>query len=899
MPPLSCLSPCRSARSLPQPPPGATAAFHLNTARVVSESDIVLGRPNTEATEALPLGNGRLGAAVWSADGMTIQLNRADTLPHRLSPGQITIPGLAKLTRASDYSGRLDLYNGAFVERGGGMSATVYVQPRTDTLIIDVTGAEPSRPQTATLQLWEPRSPKASAHGPLGILAETWLDNVDPGASGQRFGSLAAITAQGRNVTASVSNAKSITFTVTPDARGAFRIVAAAPHYAGAGSPAVIAAHALADRNPSAHTVWWHDFWQRAGLIKVSSPDGEGQYMENLRNIYLFSAAAENGDRFPGSQAGVADLFSAARDDHRWDPAAYWHWNLRMQVAANLSAGLPELNLPYFRLYRENLPAILKWTRDRMNGRPGACVPETMRFNGNGVEYETWTQPTGKPSGLNCDANSTPYYNARTLSTGAEVSLWIWQQYRVTQDRAFLAQNFPVMAASARFLLAYEKPGSDGFNHTSPSNAHETQWDVLDPTTDLVARRDCVVSTRQSMPQKPSTPSQRYNSSSTPRSGRSQPCHAPRRAANSHSCLQVPTPKATTSSPTHIVPEAEIHNSENIGLEPIWPYATIGDTSPLFALAQRTYQFRPNKEVADWSFDPIQAARLHLGSEVAASLLKITETSQHFINGFAHLGATDQDSEFYVEQSGVVAAALAEALVQDYDGTLRIAPAIPPSWSFDGSVFVRGGTKVNVQVRNGAVTTIGLEVRHPHRTSTSASPGRITTSSTPKLDVALSTSETRPASSYCERSPVTVTSSRTSINPNFPSPPSTANPPQHINASTQFKSACRPHTEPSPRSAHQAYHFAHGHHAPHALPLASRPRRHRRTRPCRRARRRSAARPHPIVRQALRHPPGSSERSQRVTRHSRRHHPLQRSHGSPRDHARSRQLAAPAAPAHA
>jgi hypothetical protein len=31
-------------------------SFHVNTARVVSESDIVLGRPNTEATEALPLG---------------------------------------------------------------------------------------------------------------------------------------------------------------------------------------------------------------------------------------------------------------------------------------------------------------------------------------------------------------------------------------------------------------------------------------------------------------------------------------------------------------------------------------------------------------------------------------------------------------------------------------------------------------------------------------------------------------------------------------------------------------------------------------------------------------------------------------------------------------------------
>ncbi len=124
-----------------------------------------------------------------------------------------------------------------------------------------------------------------------------------------------------------------------------------------------------------------------------------------------------------------------------------------------------------------------------MNGRPGACVPETMRFNGRGIEYESSWKTTKIPGkiGRDCDLAFPPYYNARTLSTGAEVSLWIWQQYLATNDRAFLAANYPVMAASARFLLAYQKPGSDGLLHTSPSNAHETQWDVTDPTTDIAA----------------------------------------------------------------------------------------------------------------------------------------------------------------------------------------------------------------------------------------------------------------------------------------------------------------------------------------------------------------------------------------------------------------------------
>src|ERR1700694_6016162 len=88
--------------------------FHVDTAGVVGRSDIVLGRAYTEAKEAMPLGNGSLGVAVWSEQGFTAQLNRGDTLPDRLSGGQVVIPGLSSLTGAADYAGRLDLYKGEF-----------------------------------------------------------------------------------------------------------------------------------------------------------------------------------------------------------------------------------------------------------------------------------------------------------------------------------------------------------------------------------------------------------------------------------------------------------------------------------------------------------------------------------------------------------------------------------------------------------------------------------------------------------------------------------------------------------------------------------------------------------------------------------------------------------------
>lgn len=677
--------------------------FHIDTAGVLGRSAIVLERPNVEAGQAMPLGNGRLGVAVWSADGFTAQLNRADTLPDRYSPGQVIIPGLSPLTRAKDYSGRLDLYNGEFREEGAGMAATAYVQPNSDTLIIDVTGASPDVPQRAELKLWQPRTPQAEAKGEIGWLSQSWLDNRNPESSGRAFGSLSAVTVQGRNVSAVVTNSLTVTISFKPYADGHFRVLVASPHYDGKEDPATLIHPAFAENAPAAHKVWWNNFWGRAAAIKITSADGSGEYMENLRNIYFFVAAAEKGVEYPGSQAGVADMVSSARDAHRWDSSAFWHWNLRMMVAANLSAGLPELNAPYFNLYRENLASIEDWTKQHMTGRPGSCVPETMRFNGRGIEYESSWKPIS--IGRDCDADSKPYYNARTLSTGAEICLWVWQQYLASNDRQFLADNYPIMASSARFLLAYQKPGPDGLLHTSPSNAHETQWDVTDPTTDIAATRalypvtieaatllgkdpELIQQLQAALPKIPPFPR-------TQASGR-------------RTLLQ---PSADNDGQDVIaesyLSDAPNQNSENIGLEPVWPYDLIGDTSPLFDLAKRTYKHRLFSAVADWSYDPIQSARLGLGDEVKSTLIQVTELSQHSPNGLANWDA--EYGEFYVEQVGVVAAALQEALVQDYDGLIRIAPAVPVGWDFEGNVFVRGKTKVDVQVRNGTVTTAVIE----------------------------------------------------------------------------------------------------------------------------------------------------------------------------------------------
>ena len=224
--------------------------FALDTGGVVSRSDIVLGAANTAPAQSLGLGNGSLGVAEWAASGFTAQLNRTDTMPDRKSPGQVVIPGLAAMTSASDFIGTLDLYNGVLNESGGGMTLKAWVASGKDELIVDVTGANPNTAQTATLNLWSGRNPAAAASGSIATLAETWVDNGEQEPSGRTFGSLAAITAGGQNVSASVVNSTKVQVSFKPNADGSFRVVVGAPSWAGgnasSAAPALLGSDATA-----------------------------------------------------------------------------------------------------------------------------------------------------------------------------------------------------------------------------------------------------------------------------------------------------------------------------------------------------------------------------------------------------------------------------------------------------------------------------------------------------------------------------------------------------------------------------------------------------------------------------------------------------------------------------
>ena len=449
--------------------------------------------------------------------------------------------------------------------------------------------------------------------------------------------------------------------------------------------------------------------------LQASSSDGSAQYMENLRTLYLYdeSASMKSG-AYPGSQAGVADMFAYDQDQQDWYPAGYWLWNLRGQIAANLSSGNFSNNLPIFSMYLSDLPAIESWTSAQMGGKAGACVPETMRFNGNG--YYNGGNNTQNAS---CAQASSPSYNALNIASGPEIALWIWQQYLDTGSLSFLQQYYPVMQQAATFLLAYQSVGSDGFLH-AVANAHESQWAVPDPTDDIAADQalfPAVISAATLLNTDSSLVSQL-------RTAENQIEPYARVSQSNLSALLNSQPTSASAAASadaagsdvigdSYQPSATIRNSENIGLEPVWPYGVIGDSTTvngdnLTALVDRTYNSKPNTDSNDWSFDAVDAARLDMGSQVSADLVDNTEKYQTYISGLAAFNPGSSD-EPYIEQASNVATALDEALATDYDGTLRFAPAWPSGWNGSGTVYIQGGSKVDVQVESGTIATAAIQ----------------------------------------------------------------------------------------------------------------------------------------------------------------------------------------------
>jgi hypothetical protein len=147
-----------------------------------------------------------------------------------------------------------------------------------------------------------------------------------------------------------------------------------------------------------------------------------------------------------------------------------------------------------------------------------------------------------------------------------------------------------------------------------------------------------------------------------------------------------------------------------------------------------------------WCPYPIVLARLGLAQELIAELANSVSTWQLYPQGFGHYGpyhvfrpefverwrvnAKVRDAasktkptetfpfptwpfrHFDNEAMPIVSAAINEMLVQSHDGVIRVAPAVPETWSVRFTLAARGGFLVSAECVDGRMRWIVIESRH-------------------------------------------------------------------------------------------------------------------------------------------------------------------------------------------
>jgi hypothetical protein len=96
---------------------------------------------------------------------------------------------------------------------------------------------------------------------------------------------MAAITAGGQNVTASVVNSTEVQVSFNANSDGSFRVIIAAPKWTG-GDATTTASNLIGGDTTattssllSTQSSWWNSHWANTGLVEMNSSEGTAQYI--------------------------------------------------------------------------------------------------------------------------------------------------------------------------------------------------------------------------------------------------------------------------------------------------------------------------------------------------------------------------------------------------------------------------------------------------------------------------------------------------------------------------------------------------------------------------------------------------------------------------------------------
>lgn len=563
----------------------------------------------------------------------------------------------------------------------------------------------------------------------------------------------AELVAEGKASTARRLHSRAAAYELAPSAKTAFTLYLTAVTSENDPDPAA-AAHrildrAMADGEPAIRRrqqADWKRFWS------ASMVDLPEKHLENIWHLTQYFANSSSRGAYPPHFCN--GLWGWNRDFVPWN--YYFHWNLQWYAWPLAAANHAELATPYFRLRAGQLPLAVEFA-SRKRHKPGAFytdICDRRGYNDLGAD-----QMRNHTPGLQIALDFWRHY----LFTGDE---------RFLRESAWPVIREVARFTAACLVEGpdglYHVSGTSAYEGSPPFEDTITDLAMIRALLPVAVRLGVKVGHNAAELEQWQARLDRLAQfhlveleESEHQAGSDGPVHRaglrPGTPLASRKVFAVGRNEKGEWVRNRYAGQAEMpyYGFPDPEIAPVFPAGLIGlaqrDTE-LFRAAVTQLRLHPpaapgSGEICmGWCPYLIALARLGLAEELAAEIVNVVSTWQFYPQGFGHYGPypvykADREERWRVNQvrdaatvapgrppvvfglptwpfrhfdneaMPIVACAINEMLLQSYDESLRICPAVPGAWDVRFDLAVAGGFRVSAERRNGRILFVSIESR--------------------------------------------------------------------------------------------------------------------------------------------------------------------------------------------